>query len=295
MIESLRLRNFQPHSDRTIEFDKYVTTIVGPTDRGKSAILRALRWICFNRPAGDDFLQFGRKFVSVILKIDGHKIRRRRGDKNLYELDGAPFVAFGTNVPPEIAQLLNVGETNFQGQGDGPFWLGESPATAAKKLNAVVDLSIIDRSLGAIATTVRREKTAVDLTRERLTAAKQRLETLAWVPEFDAELGELEGRAAKLRARRAQIDAMTAAAARLRNAIQLKRDAAPAVQDGRAVLQLGATAARLKNELREMTSALQRIQGLTKSWENTKRALANAAAELKKRQPEYCPTCGRPM
>lgn len=40
----LRIQNFQAHKDTTIEFDR-ITTIVGPSDTGKSAVLRAFKWV----------------------------------------------------------------------------------------------------------------------------------------------------------------------------------------------------------------------------------------------------------
>ena len=43
-IESLSLHNFQCHEHLDIAFDPQLTTIVGPSDVGKTAILRALKW-----------------------------------------------------------------------------------------------------------------------------------------------------------------------------------------------------------------------------------------------------------
>jgi AAA15 family ATPase/GTPase len=40
-MKKLRIKNFQIHKDLEIEFGP-ITTIVGPSDIGKSAVLRAL-------------------------------------------------------------------------------------------------------------------------------------------------------------------------------------------------------------------------------------------------------------
>lgn len=56
----LRIQNFQAHKDTTIEFD-CITTIVGPSDIGKSAVLRALKWVAKNEPKGTSFVRDGDK------------------------------------------------------------------------------------------------------------------------------------------------------------------------------------------------------------------------------------------
>lgn len=56
----LRIQNFQAHKDTTIEFDR-ITTIVGPSDIGKSAVLRALKWVAKNEPNGTSFVRDGDK------------------------------------------------------------------------------------------------------------------------------------------------------------------------------------------------------------------------------------------
>ena len=53
MIQSLHIKNLQSHKDSHLDFCEGVNVIVGPSDSGKSAILRALRWIVKNRPQGD--------------------------------------------------------------------------------------------------------------------------------------------------------------------------------------------------------------------------------------------------
>jgi len=55
MIKTLSIQNYQSHKDSTLEFDPGVNVIVGSTDSGKTAIIRALRWLIWNRPNGDSF------------------------------------------------------------------------------------------------------------------------------------------------------------------------------------------------------------------------------------------------
>ena len=79
MLESLDITNFQKHSTYHIDFDPYLTVLVGPTNIGKSSLLRAIRWCMLNTPSGDSFIKQGESFTSVKLKVDNHTIERKRG------------------------------------------------------------------------------------------------------------------------------------------------------------------------------------------------------------------------
>ena len=123
-LETLQIRNFQPHSKQTIDLDPRVTVFTGPSDSGKSAFIRALRWCCTNSPGGDAFIKDGKKRCGVRLKIDGRSIGRTKGPaENDYILDGKKFKSFGTSIPEPIADLLNLSPVTWQGQHDSPFWL----------------------------------------------------------------------------------------------------------------------------------------------------------------------------
>ena len=86
-IKSLELKNFQSHKNLKIDFSPNVTSIIGPSDVGKSAIIRALRWIVFNRPAGDAFIQHGTKQAEVIIQVEKDTIIRTKGKENLYKIN----------------------------------------------------------------------------------------------------------------------------------------------------------------------------------------------------------------
>jgi exonuclease SbcC len=58
-IKKLSLRNFQSHRETDLEFSPGLNIIVGPSDQGKSAIIRALRWLFYNEPRGTGFIRVG--------------------------------------------------------------------------------------------------------------------------------------------------------------------------------------------------------------------------------------------
>jgi exonuclease SbcC len=55
MIDSLSIQNFQSHEKTELEFDEGINIIIGQSDSGKSAILRALNWVVNNKPNGEAF------------------------------------------------------------------------------------------------------------------------------------------------------------------------------------------------------------------------------------------------
>ena len=115
MIERIQIRNFQKHELLRIKFDPEITAIIGPSDAGKSSILRAIRWVALNRPTGDGFVREGsEEGAQATLWLDGQKIRRtKHGTKeNAYELNGDVLRAFGTDVPDEVSNTLKIDEIN---------------------------------------------------------------------------------------------------------------------------------------------------------------------------------------
>ncbi len=180
-IKSIRLKNFQAHAEMEVAFSPTITTIKGSTDRGKSAILRALRWLCLNDFAGNEFIKEGeKKTVVEITTTDGEIIRTKStdGTVNTYELEGRVLKSFGQDVPADVATVLQLNPINFQGQHDAPFWFCETAGEVSRRLNAVIDLSIIDKAIGAIGTEVRQSQEKKAFCLERLEAAKRELESL---------------------------------------------------------------------------------------------------------------------
>ncbi len=193
MIESLELRGFQSHKKLRIKFDPRVTTIVGDTDTGKSAIFRALGWVIRNRPDGDSFINWDCDAAIATLEVDGQIIVRSRGKgENGYNLNGDEFAAFGKTVPDRVAELLRMSDVNFQAQHDSVFWFSDSAGEVSRQLNHVINLGVIDDVLGFAASRVRKTRATVEVSEERIRAAKKVKEELAYVVPMDEALQKVE-------------------------------------------------------------------------------------------------------
>lgn len=152
MITAIEIENFQSHQKSLIEFapDDHLTVVVGPSDSGKTAIFRALRWVAYNEPAGMDFIRVGatKARITIGLKDGRAVIRERSKSVNRYTiaqpgLEDLVFEGFGVTMPLEVQQALGIvpvqiGDMelnlNLAEQLDGPF-LGKSvPATQKAKV-----------------------------------------------------------------------------------------------------------------------------------------------------------------
>lgn len=160
MIKSITLQNFQSHKDNTVDFCDGVNAIVGQSDSGKTAILRAINWVVNNKPTGEAFQSSwgGETIVSIALDSGVIVKRGRSASDNYYMIDDEAFRAFGQNVPIEVREAMNLEEINIEKQMDSPFLLGSSPGEVAKILNKIVDLEGIDSAISNI----RREKMKAD-------------------------------------------------------------------------------------------------------------------------------------
>lgn len=200
MIKVIQIQNFQRHEKLRLVLDPNITTIVGPSDSGKSSIIRALGWVTFNNPSGMAFIRDGSKGCSVTIKTEHHTIKRSRGKSaNYYEVDDRRMEAIRRGeVPDSVLLALPLDSLNFQFQHDSPLWLPDSPGQVAKNLNEIVNLDLIDKVLENLGRRVRNADSEVSVTENRLARAKSVLADLSWVEEAETDYKKLERIESKL-------------------------------------------------------------------------------------------------
>jgi DNA repair exonuclease SbcCD ATPase subunit len=189
MITSLILNNFQSHKHSVLQFDPGVNLIIGTSDSGKTAIIRALRYLTFNRPLGNAFRStWGGETLVKVKTSEGITIKRIEGKEKLYILDDLePFKAFGTDVPEEILKALNVEDINFQYQLDSPFLLSKTPGEIARYFNRIAKLDKIDSSQSNI-------KKYINVIEQSITNKQKAIEeTTETLKQYD-NLNEIENR-----------------------------------------------------------------------------------------------------
>jgi exonuclease SbcC len=168
MLKSLILHNFRTHKDTELQFSPGVNVVVGISGSGKTNILRALNWIANNRPLGDGLVKWGQDSsqVSLIVEDKGKEIgilRYKQGSKNDYTIvsgegDPVTFTAFGSNVPPQVSEILNLSDINIQKQFEPYFLVFDSPGEIASYVRTITKLEEIDKVADAISSKIRMVK-----------------------------------------------------------------------------------------------------------------------------------------
>ncbi len=200
-IQSIHLTNFQSHKDSTIHLSPpgEITAICGPSDVGKSTIIRALSWL-FCNDWEPSYLRHGARTCTVEATYnDGHalEIRRAKSGGTSYTITFPDkteqrFEGIGRNVPQEVQTLTGVHPVEY---GDFSFVLNIAKQSAGPFLGPSVSSPGRARILGALAGTEEIDL-AVRMGSNQLTKDKQEQKRLAGDPEkhTTGEIGTLDER-----------------------------------------------------------------------------------------------------
>jgi len=226
-ITRVQLIGFQSHKISTIDPAPAgsLTVLVGASDTGKTAILRALRWTFYNVPQGCDFIQVGANAARVSLDYaDGCHVVRTRSNKgfNRYEIgdqdnaDPQRFEGFGNSVPLEVQEItgvrpIQIGDMilniNLADQLSGPF-LGSSisaPARA-KVLGKLAGTEEVDYAARGVSTDLyrrRQDKDRLSVDMARLTAA---IGEYAYLEELGEQIGRVDALLLRVKTQNEKLD-----------------------------------------------------------------------------------------
>lgn len=193
MIKEINIQNFQSHKSSTLIFDKGVNIITGTSDCGKSAVLRALKWLVYNKPRGDSFrsLWGGKTQISIKLE-DGSIITREKDKENKYIIkqgeNTSTFKALGNDIPNEILSILNMDEINLQQQLDSPFLLSKSPGEVALHFNRIAKLSKIDTSSKYIQSWIRQITQKIENNKDNLANLQKALSEYSYLSNLEQDI-----------------------------------------------------------------------------------------------------------
>lgn len=188
MLRKIRLTNFQCHRRLEMEAGP-LTVITGKTDAGKSAVIRALRWVLLNDLSGVSFITQGQSVCSVRVWFDDFWVERIRStSKNIYRMKSKgeevkEYKSFNNRVPEDIEKRLGLSSDNLQGQHDPIYWLSLPDTQAAELLNSIVNLDRIDRGLAKVSNNIQAENLSNRRLTEKLEEAEARLAAMPdWSP-----------------------------------------------------------------------------------------------------------------
>ena len=212
-IKSIELQNFQSHAKTIIEpaGPGFLTVITGPSDSGKTAIIRALKWLFYNQPQGAEFTRTGAKLVRVAVDYVGGVtvVRERTASTNRYKIlqpgteKPQVFEGFGSSVPLEIQEITGVRPIkiadqelllNLSEQLDPPF-LGQKSTTAparAKILGKLAGTEEIDVAGAGVGKDLYRRGQDDKRLSAEIEELEKQIEEFGWIEELAERIAELE-------------------------------------------------------------------------------------------------------
>ena len=208
MIKSIHINNFQSHKDTVINFETNgVSVIIGNSDQGKSAVLRALLWAVNNRPLGtDDIVSFWARDekgkiadqMAVFVHTEkGCAARKRTLKDNEYIIYNKnneavkTFSAINKDVPEDITDFFRLTDTNIQCQHDAPFLLSASASDVAKYFNKIVRLDVIDRVLQNAESARRELNKKIKEHEQEKTSLEKQINEYCWIENAQEALNKL--------------------------------------------------------------------------------------------------------
>lgn len=199
MILAVEIQNFQSHKNTRLDFTSGVNVITGTSDSGKTAILRAIYWVLWNRPLGNGFRSHWGGDTSVMIELEDYRIKRFKGKYDSYMIQDKEteevqeFKAFGTSVPEEVQQVLNMDDINLQKQLDQPFLLTATSGEVAMHFNKVAHLDQIDEGRKKIDSWIRQIEQDIKSNQNNRKEYITELEKYINLPKIESRVEVLEG------------------------------------------------------------------------------------------------------
>lgn len=207
MIEKITLHNFQAHKDTELELGQ-VTILRGPSDSGKSSVVRALNAF-FNCNIKPEQAFKGEYPVEIAIYAGGEVVTMKRNSKaTTYVFGDKEFSKTNKKCPDEVKDFLGIKEyqidtderifLHIQSQHDKHFLLSESPSTIAKIIGRLSNLNVVlcaSREMYADSLT---EKQNIKLLLEQQKDAERDLMSFRHLGDFKELLDKANERAERL-------------------------------------------------------------------------------------------------
>ncbi len=306
MINRIVIQNFQSHKNTELNLSPGVNVIIGKSDSGKTAIYRALYWVTFNHPLGDDFRSHwsgkGDETSVELVFNEGHCIKRIRSNTcNRYEWTKIDdqinqiYDALGQSVPKNIQEIINLEAINFSSQLDPPFLISKSSAEAGRYLNDIIGLDVIDQTISHLNKVEFKERNTINGLERQIGSIHAQLDKYEgldelirldekiekkqiWLNEQKKKINQLKSLLNEIQSIQKRIDT-------LKQLINLSDDLKQIDQTA----EVFETQIKNQDHLIELTSEVEKIQ---KKIQNTKQLLKKEENKFKTLMPEVCPLCG---
>ncbi len=156
----VQISNYQILKKASLEFIPGLNVIVGPSNNGKSSILKAIKALAFTIP-GTTPIRSGQSSYTVGIQYNGHIVILQKGLKeSVYMVDKEKYSKFGQTTPEIVSNSLNIRELllngnkeqlNFWDQMNYPFLLDKS---SVETFRFIIDSGENDKLSEALKTMV---------------------------------------------------------------------------------------------------------------------------------------------
>lgn len=217
-IRSLTVKDFQSVAHAHIDFPERdgggsITTIVGPSSTGKSALLRAIRMLARNTNSAP--VRAGAKKTAVEAQWGDNVISIERGPgHSTYAIGEDAYTKSGVSVPDAVANALglraDVPDPHFAFQFDRPYLLGETGSVVSDTIGRLTNANVLRAAVREGARRAQHAKSERDMrqadARELAVQIKERFTTL---PAREKALVEARSAVEKATALQSDVDVLS--------------------------------------------------------------------------------------
>ena len=211
---NLQVQDYQIIKKAALEFVPGLNVIVGPSNNGKTSILKAAKAYLYTVP-GTTSIRAGTNNYKVGINYNGHTAILQKGLKDsVYLVDGEKYTKFGTTTPQVVSDAFNIKELelngnkeqlNFWDQMNYPFLLdksgvelfrfiidsGENDRISKALRNMVSDRQAISKNIDMLQGSINIVDTEIDTYTTQLENAKSTIDASIKIIELQSKVAKL--------------------------------------------------------------------------------------------------------
>ena len=208
-ITKIEIQNFQSHKNTTIEPTPGLTVIVGHTDSGKSAFIRALRWCLYNKQPKSQLINKDADFAAVKVTFDDNSSIYRYKSKNkkdnyyiVTDSEGteSTFTSVGNAPLKEVMDISGMYEVNMfnrdislsmTDQFDSLFFLAENPTDKGTLISQMANTEVCDAAISICSAKINVTKKLVTSLQKSIKTKRESLAEYNYLEELKNVLDAL--------------------------------------------------------------------------------------------------------
>ena len=191
MLSKLTIKFFQSHQNVTFDFCPGVNCIIGLSQSGKTAVVRAIQLLRKNRPRGfrfnSHFADGKPTYVKITTEEKTSVMFKKKGGKASYTIDDGvekkTLSTVNVDVPEQVNEILRIEDINISDQMDTPYLITSSPGEITRTINKLINLEKTDKWVKKITSRISSFKNTIKVLKRDIKNLKSRKEELKDVPE----------------------------------------------------------------------------------------------------------------